>query len=216
MLDELAVITRPGAPSRRGETESTAAALRDYRRLVAIEEPGTLDGGDVLVAGKTVFVGVGARSNADGVRQLALPPGAIRLRRARRRSGGLPPPEVGRHARLGVVGPRQPGVRRPAGVRAARAGARSRRRSPPPPTPCSSAACVIYSPAYPRTARHSRTPRRASRPGRPRRTGEGRGRADVLQHHLRPASRLRLTAQGSRLKTQNSRLKLSLCLMRSS
>jgi dimethylargininase len=71
VLAEVAVITRPGAPSRRGETASTAAALRAYRRLVAIEEPGTLDGGDVLVAGKTVFVGVGARSNADGVRQLA-------------------------------------------------------------------------------------------------------------------------------------------------
>jgi len=72
VLDELAVITRPGAPSRRGETASTASALLDYRRLVAIETPGTLDGGDVLVAGKTVFVGVGGRSNADGVRQLAL------------------------------------------------------------------------------------------------------------------------------------------------
>ena len=71
VLDEVAVITRPGAPSRRGETASTAAALGAYRRLVTIEEPGTLDGGDVLVAGKTVFVGVGARSNADGVRQFA-------------------------------------------------------------------------------------------------------------------------------------------------
>jgi dimethylargininase len=71
VLDEVAVITRPGAPSRRGETASTAAALRAYRRLVTIENPGTLDGGDVLVAGKTVFVGVGVRSNADGVRQFA-------------------------------------------------------------------------------------------------------------------------------------------------
>jgi len=72
VVDELAVVTRPGAASRRGETASTASALLEYRRLVAIETPGTLDGGDVLVAGKTVFVGVGARSNADGVRQLAL------------------------------------------------------------------------------------------------------------------------------------------------
>jgi len=70
VLDEVAVITRPGAPSRRGETASTAAALGAYRRLVTIEEPGTLDGGDVIVAGQVVFVGVGARSNADGVRQL--------------------------------------------------------------------------------------------------------------------------------------------------
>jgi len=71
VLDEVAVIARPGAPSRRAETASTAAALGHYRRLVTIEEPGTLDGGDVLVGGQTVFVGVGARSNADGVRQLA-------------------------------------------------------------------------------------------------------------------------------------------------
>ena len=70
VLDEVAVITRPGAPSRRGETAATAAALGAYRRRVTIEEPGTLDGGDVIVAGQVVFVGVGARSNADGVRQL--------------------------------------------------------------------------------------------------------------------------------------------------
>jgi dimethylargininase len=71
VLAELAVIARPGAASRRAETKSTAEALRAWRRVVAIEEPGTLDGGDVLVAGKTVLVGVGARSNAEGVRQMA-------------------------------------------------------------------------------------------------------------------------------------------------
>ncbi len=71
VLDEVAVITRPGAPSRRGETASTAAALRGWRPLVAIEDPGTIDGGDVLVAGRTVFVGLGARSNAEGAGQLA-------------------------------------------------------------------------------------------------------------------------------------------------
>lgn len=71
VLDEVAVITRPGAPSRRGETASTAVALGAWRPLAAIEDPGTLDGGDVLVAGRTVFVGIGARSNADGLRQLA-------------------------------------------------------------------------------------------------------------------------------------------------
>jgi len=70
VLDELAVVTRPGAESRRRETESTASALRAYRDVVAIEGPGTLDGGDVLVAGKAVYVGVGARSNPDGLRQL--------------------------------------------------------------------------------------------------------------------------------------------------
>jgi dimethylargininase len=69
VLDELAVVTRPGAASRRRETESTAEALRGYRRIVSIEDPGTLDGGDVLVAGKVVYVGLGSRSNADGLRQ---------------------------------------------------------------------------------------------------------------------------------------------------
>jgi dimethylargininase len=70
VVDEVAVITRPGAESRRRETASTAEVLGAYRRLVSIEEPGTLDGGDVLVAGRTVLVGAGGRSNAEGVRQL--------------------------------------------------------------------------------------------------------------------------------------------------
>jgi dimethylargininase len=70
VLDELAVIARPGAVSRRPETESVREALSAYRRLESIREPGTLDGGDVLVAGRTVFVGVGGRSNGDGIGQL--------------------------------------------------------------------------------------------------------------------------------------------------
>jgi dimethylargininase len=70
VLDELAVVCRPGAASRRRETESMTAALGLYRHIVTIEEPGTLDGGDVLVAGRVVYVGVGGRSNAEGVRQL--------------------------------------------------------------------------------------------------------------------------------------------------
>ena len=70
VVDELAVMARPGAASRRAETESVAAALRAHRDVVAIEEPGTLDGGDVLQLGETVFVGVSARTNAEGARQL--------------------------------------------------------------------------------------------------------------------------------------------------
>ncbi len=70
VVDELAVITRPGAASRRGETESVAEALRAHRDVVSIEEPGTLDGGDVLQLGETVYVGVSARTNAEGARQL--------------------------------------------------------------------------------------------------------------------------------------------------
>lgn len=70
VFDELAVITRPGAPSRRAETGSTREALAAWRRVEQIVKPGTLDGGDVLVAGKTVFVGSGGRSNDAGIAQL--------------------------------------------------------------------------------------------------------------------------------------------------
>ena len=71
VLDECAVITRPGAESRRGETAGVAEALRPLRRLYHIEAPGTLDGGDVLRVGKRIYVGASTRSNDDGARQLA-------------------------------------------------------------------------------------------------------------------------------------------------
>jgi dimethylargininase len=70
VLDEVAVMTRPGAPSRRGEGDSVADILRRYRPLCAIEAPGTLDGGDVLRIGRTLYVGRSARTNADGLAQL--------------------------------------------------------------------------------------------------------------------------------------------------
>jgi dimethylargininase len=71
VLDELAVIARPGAASRRGETTSVAAALGAHRHLACIRAPATLDGGDVLLLGQRVFVGLSGRTNAEGVRQLA-------------------------------------------------------------------------------------------------------------------------------------------------
>ena len=70
VFDEIAVITRPGAASRRGETMTAASALASYRPLSFILEPGTLDGGDVMRAGKDVFVGVTARTNRGGFDQL--------------------------------------------------------------------------------------------------------------------------------------------------
>jgi dimethylargininase len=71
VLGDTAVIARPGADSRRAETAGTEAALRAQGlRLERIEEPGTLDGGDVLKVGSTVYVGRGGRTNAEGVRQL--------------------------------------------------------------------------------------------------------------------------------------------------
>jgi dimethylargininase len=71
VLPELAIITRPGAPSRRPEVASVAAVLARYRQLVTIEAPGTIDGGDVLVAGKAVFIGVTGRSNGHAIEQVA-------------------------------------------------------------------------------------------------------------------------------------------------
>jgi dimethylargininase len=71
VLDEVAVIARPGAESRRPEVDAMAAALRPHRPLAFIEAPGTLDGGDVLVTPGRIFVGISGRTNAEGVRQLA-------------------------------------------------------------------------------------------------------------------------------------------------
>lgn len=70
VLDEVAVITRPGAESRRGETSAIASALTPHRSLLFIEAPGTLDGGDVLRIGKTLYVGLSGRSNQAAIDQL--------------------------------------------------------------------------------------------------------------------------------------------------
>lgn len=71
LFDELAVLTRPGAQSRRFEVASIEAAFKPYRRVMArINEPGTIDGGDVLRIGKRVFVGLSARSNQAAIDQL--------------------------------------------------------------------------------------------------------------------------------------------------
>lgn len=70
VLDEVAVLCRPGADSRRSEVDSTAGVLREYRGIVALEAPAALDGGDVLRLGRNLFVGKSRRSNAAGVEQL--------------------------------------------------------------------------------------------------------------------------------------------------
>jgi dimethylargininase len=70
VFDEIAVIARPGAVSRRTETDAVAAALGRYRRLAAICAPATLDGGDVLRVDRAVYVGISGRTNAAGVAQL--------------------------------------------------------------------------------------------------------------------------------------------------
>jgi len=70
VFEELAIITRPGAVSRRPETASVADALRPYRPLSMIDAPGTMDGGDVLKIGKNVYVGLSSRSNAQAIEQM--------------------------------------------------------------------------------------------------------------------------------------------------
>lgn len=71
MFGKLAVVTRPGALSRRPEIDAVPGVLSDLDiETVRIEAPGTLDGGDVLKVGSDVYVGQGGRTNADGVRQL--------------------------------------------------------------------------------------------------------------------------------------------------
>jgi dimethylargininase len=70
VFDELALIARPGAVSRRRETVAVADALAGYRRLARIEAPATVDGGDVLVVGREVFVGLSTRTNNAAVEQM--------------------------------------------------------------------------------------------------------------------------------------------------
>jgi dimethylargininase len=66
----VAVISRPGAESRRGEEETIEPVLARHRPVLRIEEPGTLDGGDVLATEGVFFVGISERTNEDGARQL--------------------------------------------------------------------------------------------------------------------------------------------------
>jgi dimethylargininase len=70
VLDEIAVVTRPGAESRRPETSAIAPVLAAHRRVTFIQEPGTLDGGDVLRLGRRIFVGRSGRSDESGIEQL--------------------------------------------------------------------------------------------------------------------------------------------------
>lgn len=97
VLPELAVITRPGAPERRGEEQAIVEALAKHRPLVALEAPGTLDGGDVLVVGREVLIGLSSRTNAAGATQLA------RLLAARGYRCASVPVESGLHLKSSVT-----------------------------------------------------------------------------------------------------------------
>jgi dimethylargininase len=82
LLPEIAVITRPGVASRRGEVESVATVLARHVPLARLGEPATLEGGDVLLVGRSLYVGASGRSNATGVAQLgaAVAPFGYRVR----------------------------------------------------------------------------------------------------------------------------------------
>ena len=68
---KIAIITRAGAPARRGEETSLAPFLEYYRPLAHIQPPGTVDGGDVLMVGEHFFIGLSERTNLLGAKLLA-------------------------------------------------------------------------------------------------------------------------------------------------
>jgi dimethylargininase len=70
VLDEVAVMMSPGAVSRRGEPAGIESALRPYRTIARISLPATIDGGDVVVSGRDVYVGESPRTNAEGIAAL--------------------------------------------------------------------------------------------------------------------------------------------------
>ena len=95
ILPEAVILCRPGAESRRGEAAAIVAALPTDRPLHRVEAPGTIDGGDVLVVGRDIFIGLSSRTNAEaiaavtaatagfGYKVIAVPvPGALHLKTA--------------------------------------------------------------------------------------------------------------------------------------
>jgi dimethylargininase len=70
VLDEVAVLTHPGAASRRGEVEVVAAALAKHRLLARIPPSAHVDGGDVLLVGRRLYVGVSGRTDTAGMQAL--------------------------------------------------------------------------------------------------------------------------------------------------
>jgi len=74
VTDDFAVITNPGAESRKGEIEAVEIAIKDFypvTKIHRIESPGTLDGGDVMQVGNSLYIGLSDRTNRDGAQQLS-------------------------------------------------------------------------------------------------------------------------------------------------
>lgn len=70
VTENIAVIARPGDPRRRGEENTIEKALKKYRTVVRIKEPGTVDGGDICQTEDHFFIGISGRTNHEGARQL--------------------------------------------------------------------------------------------------------------------------------------------------
>jgi dimethylargininase len=70
VLDDVAVMMSPGAESRRAEPAGIEPTLARYRQIERVALPGTIDGGDVVIAGHNVFVGRSPRTNDEGIAQL--------------------------------------------------------------------------------------------------------------------------------------------------
>jgi dimethylargininase len=71
LTPQCAIITNPGAPSRRGETAAIKEALTSYYTdIEEIQSPGTIEGGDIMMVGRHFFIGLSARTNLEGARQM--------------------------------------------------------------------------------------------------------------------------------------------------
>ena len=93
-LDELAVVAPMGASSRAGESRSVEEALARYLPVARLTPPATLDGGDVMRAGRRVFVGRSRRTNAAAIDQLRTTARALRVRSDFRGRERRAPPQV--------------------------------------------------------------------------------------------------------------------------
>lgn len=70
VLDECAIMLNPGAASRRPEVASVERALAPHRDIFRIQPPATVDGGDILTVGKTIYIGLSSRSTEEAIEQM--------------------------------------------------------------------------------------------------------------------------------------------------
>lgn len=70
VLDQVAILLRPGAESRRPEVAGVEKVLQHHRTLKSIRSPGTVDGGDLLCVDNVIFAGHSTRTNRGGIEQL--------------------------------------------------------------------------------------------------------------------------------------------------